>query len=447
MTKVLHRNLKKAPPVAQGSSGRHVLHETMQRNPDRPVTSGYIDLSSGAGVTGLGHSNMRVKDAMIEQIKTMPYVHAAQWSTPILEEAAYAITSRSGSRFVNGAVTFFSGGSEAIEAACKTALQVCAAMGKPKPMFVTRRHSYHGGTFFSLLLGDHPRRSQLNAQKSVQTNCLYRFDAYAPHLFAPSLDDQEIYLHERASLSSLEECLYTVATKGGTPIVLMETVGGTTLAISPPTVGYLERIRMLVDEYRGLLIADEILGGNYRTGHLAAWQWYQKQSPMSISPDIVVLGKGITAGYFPMSAVVICESLRHALKDSQMGTLWATSTNQNHPIGAAAVVAALNEYERQSPMIIECRDRLLNLTAYLSELPHVKSVQGVGCLWGVCFNPDQPGLHLKVKKELFDQGISVYTDGGTVNGKGNMLLLAPPFSFTQSDADLVGDVIGNLTLI
>lgn len=448
MTNVLHRNLKIRPPIAGGSTGRHVLHETLQRDPDRKVRSGFLDLSSGAGVTGLGHSNMRVKDAMIEQIRTMPYVHAAQWTSAVTEEAAHAIIERSGPHFKRGGVTFFSGGSEAIEAACKIALQLCEAWGKPAPMFIARRHSYHGGTFFALMLGDHPRKDQLKEQRSIQHNCLYQFDAYAPHLFEPKLDGLELRGHEDACIASLHKALDTVKLKGGTAIIVMETIGGTTLAIAPPSVTYLESVRSLANEYGAIIIADEILGGNFRTGRLMAWQHYQARTMMNIAPDIVVMGKGITAGYFPMSCVMVSTDVRYFLENTSKASLWATSTNQNHPVGCAAVIAAMDEYDKLGGVMNDLanvlrRDVMPRLRLMTD---HVTSTQGVGNLWGVCFNPDAKGLHLSIKKQLFDAGVSVYTDGGTVEGRGNMLLFAPPFTTTSDDLELACDAIGNLSL-
>lgn len=443
MTNVLHRNPMRVPPIASSSTGRHVLHETAQRDPDRNVRSGYLDLSSGAGVTGLGHSNMRVKDAMIEQIMRMPYVHAAQWTSDVVEEAAHTITEHAGPHFRRGGATFFSGGAEAVEAACKIALQLCETVGRSKAVFITRRHSYHGGTLAALMLGDHPRRNQLSRQQTFATAFQPKFDAYCPHLVIGS--NRDAHQHELASLESLSAALSEATQNECTPIVLMETVGGTTLSISPPTVSYLKGIRRLVNQHSGIIIADEILGGNFRTGHLMAWQHYQLQTKQNIAPDIVVMGKGITAGYFPMSCVLVSSEVKYILMNGGK-SLWATSTNQNHPIGAAASIAAMDEYVKASPTIARLTTDVRDMMRCIETMPHVKSVQGVGLLWGVCFDPDIAGLHLKIKQQLFDQGISVYTDGGTVNGKGNMILVAPPYTFERKDIDQVIDVIGNLKL-
>jgi len=60
-------------------------------------------------------------------------------------------------------------------------------------------------------------------------------------------------------------------------------------------------------------------------------------------------------------------------------------------------------------------------------------MQGVGTLWGLRLDPDNHGLHLRVRAKARQRGVAVYTEGQTINGKGNFVLLAPPYTISQNE--------------
>lgn len=446
MDDLLHRTLH-SPPVARRGEGSYVTTDRINARGTRDV----FDLSSGAGVACLGHSNARVKAAMLEQIVNAPYVHSAQFTTPAADSAGTIILDNlmldpeecvtleqpgeegepEYAPFDGGGVTFFSGGSEAIEAAIKIALQSHHSNGKRPAMIFGRQHSYHGQSIFTLALGDHPRKRSLQSWDGGvdMESSIDRFDAYAPDLFANPLSDDERKHLIAASLASLEVQLQNAEKRQRPSIVIIEPIGGTTLGIAPPDLAYLIGVRGLCDRFGSILIYDEILSANFRTGCFSAWQYYQQMTPHNITPDIVVLGKGITGGYFPMSAVVVNRTIRGHL--AEMGTVWHTSTNQNHPIGCAAVAAAMTEYG-----LITGRIRWLGkkmeqtITPFLTE--NGFRCSGVGTIWGLHFRVTEPLLHKKAKQLLMDEfDITAYVDGGTVNGRGNMILFAPPYSTSE----------------
>jgi adenosylmethionine-8-amino-7-oxononanoate aminotransferase len=146
------------------------------------------------------------------------------------------------------------------------------------------------------------------------------------------------------------------------------------------------------------------------------------------------MGKGITAGYFPMSAVVVSKAIRDI--GEAEGKVWHTSTNQNHVVGCAALCVAFEQYHEIVWRINTLSEYMEKTVApTLREIVGVRAVTGVGMLWGVQFNPRIKGLHLTVKKELFKLGYSVYSDGATVDGLGNMILFAPSYVMNEIDLD------------
>lgn len=439
-TDVYHRNPNILPPMAVAGRGPCIIvSEDVSHAP-------IFDLSCGAAVTGLGHSCLSVKDAMKNQISNLAYVHSAQFTHDAIEQAASVILndchvqSESGgtmfSPFSGGAVTFFSGGAEAVEAAVKMAMQyvqMTEGDSAHPVQIVGRRHSYHGNSMFTLALGDHPRKSALKAAFNVQCH-VERFDAYAPNLFAPEMNEAEGKAYLAACLRSLERMLQLNQGYRRRCVVVIETVGGTTIGIAPPTVEYLMGVRALCDKFDAVLIYDEILCANYRTGEMTAWQFYQKRAGHNIAPDIFVMGKGITAGYFPMSAVVLSKDMASAGMND--GKVWHTSTNQNHVIGCAALVAAFKEYDLYRPRIRELSEHMITQTMLIfAKCEAILGVDGVGLLWGIRFNGNKSGLHRVVKTELLAKGYTAYTDGDTINGKGNMLMFAPPFIIAPEALD------------
>jgi adenosylmethionine-8-amino-7-oxononanoate aminotransferase len=397
-----------------------------------------------------------VKEAMREQISNLAYCHSAQFTAPAIEEAGEVVISRARiinskeggrrSNFDDGAVTFFSGGAEAIEAAVKIALQyLCHVQPEALPVqIVGRRHSYHGNSVFTLALGDHPRKLTLQHGFNLSPH-VARIEAFAPDIVCPEpTHPDDLKVHTAITLRSLEQTLLVNAAEKRRCIVVIETVGGTTLGIAPPTLEYLIGVRKLCDAFEAILIYDEILCANFRTGRMTAWQYYQEQTPHDLAPDIFVMGKGITAGYFPMSAVVVSGHIREVgMAD---GKVWHTSTNQNHVIGCAALCAAFEVYQNTI-------DEITDLSAYVKDVikpglmqsEHVKNFVGVGLLWGVQFDPHKPDLHLGIKKELMRLNYTAYSDGDTIfsygRHTGNMIMFAPPFCANSDQLDAARDAI------
>lgn len=440
------RVLRQKPPFARSSADTYFV----RRESYHDLNGEFVwDASSGAGVTSFGHSAPIIKDAMIKQIMTMPYAHSAQWTSAAVQGAASAIIERAGPSFQSGGVTFYSGGSEAIEAALKFGVQLLSKHQKTTPV-LSRRHSYHGNTLGALAVSDHPRCGFLDTIMFTQlylTDDERRFDAFAPSMFTGQLDEDTLVAScTKSALDSLRHQLYKCNEDyDARAVVLIETIGGTTLGIEPPNFAYLLGVRELCDEFGAILIHDEVLSGNYRTGHLLASSYYSSGTHMSVAPDIAVLGKGITGGYFPMSAVVLSSDMRAII--DECGKIAHTSTNQNHPIGCAAVMGAMMTYDESLPQIRALSKHLMHeIVPRLREAKHVHSINGIGCLWGVRFDPDREGLHLEVKRRLSAAGIACYTDGATVEGKGNMMLLAPPFNTHGADLENLCDAIESLKL-
>jgi adenosylmethionine-8-amino-7-oxononanoate aminotransferase len=423
---VFHRSLEERP----------ILIETgvygILRSPEVP--GGLIDLSSGAGVTCLGHSVQPIKEAMIAQINRMPYVHSNFTNEPV-EQLAECLLQETG--FKDGGAYFLNSGAEAVEAACKLAIQYSHERkfwGAPE--IFAREHSYHGHTLFTLALGDHPRKEPYAGYRVPH---IVRFRA-----FKPSWDQQakEMSRHDYRAfcIGELRNSMHQrMNVRIGAPIVIVEPIGGTTLGIEPGDAEYLADIRSLCDSCGAILIYDEVLCGNYRTGHLFAWQYFAQYTDRNLAPDLIAIGKGLTAGYFPLSAVIVNKRIREVVETGSK-RLWHSTTNQNHPIGCAAGIAALTCYKEILGDSVgwswahNVEDLLLKPLDEMS--PWVYGYEGVGALFGMRLDPDILGLHMKVRKEAKNFGLALYTEGGTVKGRGNFILIAPPYCMEKQEIEV-----------
>jgi adenosylmethionine-8-amino-7-oxononanoate aminotransferase len=377
-----------------------------------------IDLSAGAGITCLGYGHRTVTEALKGQLDTLPYAHAANFTTsPVEQLAQMLLDSTAHPSFDDGAVMFLNGGGEAVEAACKLAVQYFTETQAAATSFIARERSYHGNSFFCLALGEHPRKwPYLN------------YNPFHPNLLLRRLPVHQVGARSSAlDLAGLEDQLKDRANV----TIVIEPIAGTTCGIEPPQRDYLPRLKHLCTPTT-LLIYDEVLCGNYRTGRPYAWQHFAPTDP----PDMIVIGKGLTGGYFPLSAVIVNARVKNALLQGS-GKLWHSTTNQNHALGSAAGIAASFAYRSAVPRIKELSLQLKGRLRQL-KLNHerITRISGEGCLWGIQLDKALIGVHETLRSRGQDFGLALYTDGGPNNEQANMILIAPPYCITDFQMDL-----------
>jgi ornithine--oxo-acid transaminase len=165
-----------------------------------------------------------------------------------------------------------------------------------------------------------------------------------------------------------------------TAAIMVEPIQGEAGVIVPPA-GYLRRLRQLCDQHNVLLIDDEIQTGLGRTGRLFAADYE------GVRPDMVVVGKALSGGFYPVSAVLADPKLLGLFTAGEHG-----STFGGNPLGMAVARASLR-------VIVE--EKLVENAAHLGEYfaeqlsempsPHVKEVRGKGLLIGVELKPSAGG--------------------------------------------------------
>ena len=431
MSHIIHRNLRQVPPTAVGGEGI-VLRDSSGKT--------YLDASSGAAVSSLGHGHPDVIAAMHRQIDRCAYAHTAFFTTDVAEQLAEHLIA--GGPQDMGGVYFVSGGSEAMETALKLARQYWVEAGEPqRTQFIARRQSYHGNTLGALGVGGNEWRKRAFAPLLKEALRVAPCYAYRGCSDGMTLDDYTAGL-----LDELE----TAVIKAGPDTIIAfvaEPVVGATGGAIPPTPGYFQGVRDICDRHRILFIADEVMCGMGRTGSMYAI------AQEGVAPDIVAVAKGLGAGYQPIGAVLAHEAIVDTLRQ-RSGMFQHGHTYIGHPVAAAAALAVQQVIERDD-LLAQVGRRGALLRRMLDEVfgahEHVGDIRGRGLFLALEFVRDRETktpfgqevkLHAALKAEAMARGLLVYPMGGTIDGQlGDHVLLAPPFIVTPGE---LSEIVGRL---
>ncbi len=419
----------KSIPVAASAMGLKIFDESGCE---------YWDAASGAIACNIGHNNKHVLNEAIRQLRRLDFSYRAQFLNAPIDR----LSKRLCSILDMGAAFFVNSGSEAVEVAIRLAQDHWKLQDRPsKTKIFSRTISYHGSTFATLSLSGHgPRRraygGSLPHKPSVRT----------PY---PARDEEsslECYAEQCAR--NFETQLLNEGPNSVAALVVEPIVGASGAAIVPPD-GYLQALQHICRKYDVLLICDEVLTGLGRTGSwLASWHW-------GVQPDILCLGKGLNAGYFPISAVLISTQVQATRQEKGCGVQLG-HTHSNHPLGGAIANAVLDVL--QSEKLIErtaklsgfVKERLLAATDGIDE---VFDVRGSGLLWGIELAdgktgaPFDPSFNMtgQVVANAFEAGLIVYPAHGFVDGiAGDAIIFAPPLTTENEQLDHMITQLGKI---
>ena len=425
MSHVFPRHINAPPIKAVGSDGCHIIGEDGRR---------YLDGSSGAAVSCLGHGDPSVLSAIKHQADQLAYAHTGFFTSDPAEELADLLITHAPGELDR--VYFVSGGSEAVEAAIKLARQYHIENGEPqRKHLIARRQSYHGNTLGALAVGGNAwRRAQF---EPILTDVSHIAPCYA---YVDQRDDETAEAYGLHAAQELEDEILRLGPDTVMAFVA-EPVVGATMGAVPAVEGYFKRIREICDQYGVLLILDEVMCGMGRTGHLFACD------SDGIAPDILCIAKGLGAGYQPIGAMLCTKAIYNCI-GSGTGFFQHGHTYLGHPIACAAGVAVMRAIlERNLLADVNHRSTRLfaNLRTAFSQHSHIGDIRGRGLFVGIEIvadratkDPFDPALKIagRLKKAAFDAGLICYPMSGTRDGKwGDHVLLAPPFILNNTDMD------------
>lgn len=426
MTHVFHRFQGSGLPVAiRSEDGPYLVDSAGNR---------YLDGSSGAVVSVLGHGHPRLIDAVKSQLEKIAFAHSMFFTTEVLEELADYLAQHAPGNL--NYVYFVSGGSEANEAAIKMARQYFLEKGEPtRTKFIARRQSYHGSTLGALSLSMHTARRR--PYEPILLDVRHIAPCYA-------------YRHKEEGETDLEyaqrsarELEYAIQQLGPQTVAAFfaETIVGATLGAVPAVATYFREIRDICDRYGVLLVLDEVMCGMGRSGTQYAFE------AEGIVPDLVTVAKGLGAGIVPIGAVVVQDRVFRAFADGSK-RFEHGHTYMGHAGACAAALAAQKVMHEDGVLAKSKRlgaylEETLRFT--LSDIGIVGDIRGRGLFWGIEFVADRtrktpfpPDARFAnvLKTAALEQGLICYPGSGSLDGvAGDHVLIAPPLTMTAGHVD------------
>lgn len=422
------------------TGGSHLFYQTRLRRPLLDRAEGvwlydragrrYLDGSSGAMVSNVGHSHPQVLAAMRRQMELATFGYRLHFENEPAERLATELARLCPPGHEK--VFFVSGGSEAVESAIKLARQHALARGEPERVHVISRDpSYHGSTLGALAITGYepllePFRPMLREMPKIP----------APRCY---LDHDDLGDAERGLryAEMLREKILALGPKSVLAFI-MEPVGGASTGALVAPDSYYPRVRDICDEFGVLLIYDEVMSGAGRTGlFLAGDHW-------GINPDIVTLAKGLGAGYVPLGAMVAHESIVEPVLDA--GGFRHGFTSAGNPLACAAGLAVLGVLESEGLVAraaVAGARLKTRLESLMHRFPFIGDVRGKGLLLAFELVADratmQPlprdwNLHEKLVDLAYERGLILYArrSRGT---EGEHFLIAPPLTINDVEID------------
>jgi adenosylmethionine-8-amino-7-oxononanoate aminotransferase len=195
--------------------------------------------------------------------------------------------------------------------------------------------------------------------------------------------------------------------------------------------GYLKKLAACCAANNVLLIVDEIAMGFGRTGKRFAF------NHAGIDPDMVCVGKALTAGYMPLSACIVKDEIYSTFSDTPADhTFYHGNTFAGHPIGCAAALAALNIYEAEGTVARAAvlAEKMRQWMQPMAALDCVKELRFLGMIGVVELKPEFRPQVKKIKQRLFDQGY-LFRPLGTV------FYLMPPLVISEKELKAAVDAL------
>lgn len=393
----------------------------------------YIDGCGGAVTASIGHAVDEVAEAMYAQAKEVSFAYRSHFSSDAVEElgaklAEWAPGSLNWSFFV-------SSGSEATETAQKIAIQYWQEKGRPtKNRIISRWMSYHGITMGALSMSGHVLRRKrfvplLEDYPAITGPYPYR----RPE--GMSLEDYALQC-----ANELETAILRVGPEQVAAFIAEPIIGASGGAVVPPD-GYFQRIREICDQYEVLFIADEVMTGVGRTGKAFGIDHW------GVVPDLMTLGKGMSAGYTPMAATIVSDEIIETISKGS-GLIMAGHTYSANPQSAAVSLAVLKYVEKHQLIEKSAQQGaylLSRMKQLAEEIPLIGDTRGLGLLCGMEFvkNKDtkepfplSAGVASKVIAKAFEKGLLVYPAIGGLDGvAGDSIILSPPLTITTEEID------------
>lgn len=409
---------EEAAPVIAAADG-FFLFDTAGRK--------YLDGHSSLWCNIHGHRVPEIDTAIREQLDRVAHsTLLGLGNTPSIE-LAEELLNRAPAGLTR--VFYADCGAAGVEVALKIAWQSHRQKSNPEPrdLFACLESAYHGDTVGTISLGG-----------------IDRFHSLFGGMMFPALRlPSPAWIPLEECCAETERLLATNADRVAAVVIepLVQAAAG--IRVHPP--GYLARLREITQRLGILLIADEIAVGFGRLGTLFACEQEH------VSPDMLILSKGLTGGYLPLAATLVTEPIYEAfLGDPWLGrTFYHGHTYTGNPLACAAALASLQLIETRD-VLAQSRRIETQLAAYTTQwrtLPHVGEVRHRGTMLGidVVLNAETGASFPPQRRAGHQLTLACRERGVIVRNIGDTLVLMPapamPLELVEQLCDTVTDVL------
>lgn len=351
----------------------------------------YLDCLAAYSAVNQGHCHPKILNALIEQAKKVTLTSRA-FRNNMLPLFYEKITKLTGFKMVLPMNT----GAEAVETAIKTARKwgyEKKGVKENKAEIIVCSENFHGRTTTII---------SFSTDETAKTD----FGPYTPGFVVV----------EYGNINEIKK-----AVNENTVAIMLEPVQGEA-GIKIPPKGYLKEIREICNNNNILMILDEIQTGFGRTGKLFAFEHED------IRPDVVTVGKALSGGFYPVSAVLSSKEILGVFKPGQHGSTFGGS-----PLAAAVAIAALDVIvdEKLAEKSKELGEYFINKLKTIDS-PVIKEIRGLGLFIAIELNEKARPYCEKLFKEY---GVLVKET------HENTIRVAPPLVITKEEIDFAFDKI------
>lgn len=392
----------------------------------------YLDANSGLWNMVAGFDHKGLTEAAKAQYDRLPGYHAffgrLSDQTVLLSEKLVAV-----SPFPRGKVFYTNSGSEANDTMVKMLWFLHRAEGNPeRRKILTRTSAYHGVTAVSASMTGKPYNEVfgLPLPGFIHLTC--------PHFWRngrPGESESEFTTRLTQELEDViaREGADTIAGFFAEPVM---GAGG----VIPPSQGYFQAVQPILRRHGIPLISDEVICGFGRTGNTWGCETY------GFTPDAIISSKNLTAGYFPMGAVILGPDLTDRLDRAidEIAEFPHGFTASGHPVGCAIALKAIDVVmnEGLAANVVEKAPRMeAGLRAIMQKHRNIGELRGIGYMWALEAVQD-PDTKEPFPSELqiSEQIANTCTDLGLIcRPLGQSVVLCPPFILTDAQMDEMFD--------
>lgn len=405
----------------------------------------YIDGSSGAVTTSIGHGVSEIIEAMHEQANKVSFVYRSQFTSEPAEKLAVKLNE-----LLNADEDYWSffvnSGSEATETAMKIAIQHWQEQGHfKKNKILSRWVSYHGITLGALSMSGHVSR------RERFVSILEDYPAVsAPYCYQCSL--KKTYPScQLACANEIETAIKRIG-PGQIAAFIAEPIIGAAGGVIIPPDGYYQQVKEICNKYNILFIADEVMTGIGRTGEMFGLHHWGVQA------DIIALGKGMSAGYTAIAATLASEKVMKPILQGSNSVMsgHTYSANPQSAATALAVLQYIEKYQLVQNVKVQGEYLLQKLLFELGESKIIGDIRGIGLMIGVEFVSDKSTKRPFDKKLMItnkivgkarEKGLLIYpSSAGQEGAHGDAIIISPPFIITKSQMDELVSILKEVVL-